>query len=140
MDKKFFDRTPQVKVRDERPQHYIKLPFVNEKIKRQIENLAKRCGIRDRMRVIYKSERPLGLRWRKKRECPTCHPRCWACQMTDSKNKCCNKFAIDELTCLKCNAVYIGQTARTTISRIREHLSSLSSVFHRHVPASRDSR
>ena len=43
------------------------------------------------------------------------------------------KGVIYKLTCTLCDREYVGQTARTIKSRLKEHLTSTSSAFHQHV-------
>ena len=115
------------------PLTYLTLPFTSERERRQVCNLAKRTGLIDHVRLNFRSERPLGRRWRQTKERPQCDPRCWSCAAGEVRGKCYTKGVVYRLTCTQCGSMYVGQTARTIKSRLKEHLSSSSSAFHQHV-------
>ena len=58
---------------------------------------------------------------------------CWTCETAEVRRRCYTKYAVYELTCRQCHAKYVGQTTSTVRSRIREHVTSASSAFFRHV-------
>ena len=132
---KYFDSDPRERAKLDRPtpRTFVRLPFTGERTRRRIFDLANRTGLADHVRILFTTERPLGQRWRLQKERPRCDAQCWTCETAEVRRRCYTKYAVYELTCRQCQAKYVGQTARTVRSRIREHVTSASSAFFRHV-------
>lgn len=116
------------------PITYIKIPFLSETQRYRTLNLARKTGVIDKLRFIFTTERPLAWKFREKRESIKCPLDCIGCATALKPNVCHNKFTIYNIECTVCNAVYIGQSARSISSRISEHTKcNTSAVFiHMH--------
>ena len=133
LEKQFDDNPREVKKdQKEEPRNFIKLPYYGEQWKRRILCLARRTDFKDKVRVIFETERPLSHRFRQRKELPSCAMQCWTCKTAEHAGNCFRKFSVYELQCTVCPKKYIGQTCRTIRSRLKEHCTSLSSAFYQH--------
>ena len=62
-------------------------------------------------------------------------PTCGNDSVCNGKNLCNKKNIVYKLTCKQCRESYIGETHRTVITRIKEHLRRKESEFYRHFKA-----
>ena len=63
----------------------------------------------------------------------TCPEECTTCQLTTKTNKYLTKQTVYKITCTYCSKVYIGETARTVGSRIKEHLRMKKQTVYMHL-------
>jgi hypothetical protein len=112
---------------------FVKVPFVADSQRNRVVQLYKRTGMRDKIRLIFATERPLAWHFRPNHETPACPAGCIACTTAEVPNSCFTKKAVYKVTCALCNATYIGQTDRTMRSRIIEHSKDNFSHVHLHM-------
>jgi len=109
------------------PISYIKVPYQDEKQRWKINTLLQRTGLKEQIRVIYKTEQPLSRQFRKPLEQQKCPQNCLSCRTAKKPDKCFVKNSIYKIS------VYIGQTGRTIRSRIQEHMRQSSSHVYQHM-------
>ena len=139
---RLFDARPSNAARENEREDtlfFLKVPFYGEQWKRQLLHLAQRTGLIGKVRIVFQSEKPFSMRFRRSKELPKCPPNCWTCEVAVRRGQCFKKFAVYELQCTACPKKYIGQTGRTIKSRLREHSASASSAFHQHTYNQRNS-
>ena len=109
---------------------FLSLPFSSEQQVRAIRSTVRKCGLQDHLQVSF-SSRTLAqiLKPTKERACVKSN-----CKFCDSGNgDCWIKECVYLISCRSCESFYIGETKRTMRSRLREHLSSGSSLVHEHL-------
>ena len=112
---------------------FIKIPFINPKQRHEIAKLYDRTGVRDKIRLIFTTEKALACQFRPKPVIPSCPVDCIAC-ITAIKGGCCfTKFAVYLIICDVCGQQYIGETERTIRSRITEHTKATTSQVYSHM-------
>jgi hypothetical protein len=110
----------------------LSLPFVNDVISRQCHSLLHRTGLKDKLRICFRS-RPLSSLLRPPRGNSLCDDNCNTCSCAEKPGFCFLKNVVYLISCVHCSETYIGETGRTVNSRIREHLSRPSSAVFRHL-------
>lgn len=109
---------------------FLSLPYQSEQQVRAIRSSVRKCGLTDHLNVNFYS-RTLAdiLKPRRARQCMKTN--CKFCEA--GQGDCWTKECVYIIRCLACNSFYIGETKRTMRSRLREHLTSESSLVHEHL-------
>ena len=107
---------------------YIKVPFINEVLKQQMQAVIKRSGIQN-IKVHYMTGRPLSSIFRPPKEQQKCPEACETCTSAKKVNKCLSKNCVYIIECTHCHLVYVGETSRTVGSRIKEHVRMKNKLF-----------
>ena len=115
------------------PVTFIKIPFRSEAQRAQILQLARSTEMDTKLRIIFTTEPPLSRQFRPQPPSQNCPAGCFSCLTAKYKNNCFRKHVVYKISCLICNAVYIGQTGRTIRSRILEHGKSPDSHVRSHM-------
>ena len=97
------------------------------------QQLHKKTGMDEKIRLIFTTEKPLAWQFRPRHETPPCPEPCLACRTAARQGACYTKNAVYQVTCSICKAVYVGQTERTMGSRITEHIKGPNSHVHLHM-------
>ena len=105
----------------------IKLPFINEKISQKMQEVIKKSTLDMNPRIIFKTQRPLAMLLNTKKS-SLCDSKC----ICDNHNQCMRKNTVYKITCALCKEEYIGETYRTTRTRIKEHIKQKSSEVYKH--------
>ena len=111
---------------------FLSLSFISEMQAREVRKTISKCGLKDKLCVSFKS-RPITSVLAPRRE-PLCtYPTCKFCLAAAHNEDCFTKHCIYFISCVACSASYIGETGRTMRSRLREHVSSQTSLVLRHL-------
>lgn len=102
---------------------YIRLPYINEKLKRRALGLLRRCRLADKVSIWFDHGYTLGRVFHPPKERPQCPPDCQTCAMAAPKhrNKCNIKNLIYQINCSLCSQIYLGETGRNAGLRMKEH-------------------
>ena len=117
---------------DDSPKTFLRVPFFSEKQKYQIFNLLNATNLRNNFRIIFTTEASLAWQFRPKHQSQSCSINCISCKSASFPNNCFIKCAVYLITCLNCNHIYIGQTAKCMKNRIYEHLNKADSLVNKH--------
>ena len=101
---------------------YLKIPFVNEDLKRRALSVIRRSGI-DNVRITFVNGKPSSRVFAPRKERLECPQSCQTCKSAKRSNRCQIKNVVYEITCQQCGTVYVGETSRTVGSRSKFHLS-----------------
>ena len=104
---------------------YFEFPYLNDTIDRQIRKVFKEIDLPVR---IYRKSHTLRNALKDK-------PQTEACRMKTcllKNDQCLIRNCVYQLTCTKCQAVYIGSTTRTFHTRHKEHMTSDTSSVSSH--------
>ena len=105
---------------------FLRVPFVNEAMKRKMINLTKRSGLGDSVKLCFSGGRSLKKVFHPPKEKFRCND-CDICKMGKLPYRCRQKFVVYQITCNLCQKQYIGETARAIGTRIKEHLFKATS-------------
>ena len=111
---------------------YLKLPYINEQLKRRAVAVIRRSGISS-IRTCFMSGYSLSRVLAPPRDKLKCKNDCETCKMTERTDSCLAKSVIYRISCLHCNCVYVGETGRTVGSRIKEHLTMSKQTVYTHL-------
>ena len=114
------------------PYIYLKLPYVNESKKKSIITVIRNSQIKN-IKVHFMNGPPSSKIFAPPRSKLTCPDECTTCQISSKTNRCQTKHTVYKITCNHCNKVYIGETARTVGSRIKEHLRMRKQTVYTHL-------
>ena len=106
---------------DEQENIYLKIPYVNEQLKRRALSVIRRSGISN-IKTHFMNGRPSSKVFAPSREKLNCPDHCETCNLVLKTNCCLTKYVVYQIICSNCNITYIGETGRTVGSRIKEHL------------------
>ena len=109
---------------------FLSLPFQSEQQARAIRSSARKCGLTQHMSLNFYSKTLAGILKPKKEKLCT-KTNCKFCEA--GQGDCWTKECVYLIKCLTCDSFYIGETKRTMRSRLREHMSSESSLVHEHL-------
>ena len=110
---------------------YIKTPFINDYFRNKLCRLTYQLKINDNVH-FYNKLNNLSSIFKPKKHKMSCPTNCNICPMMNQPNICLNKNLIYCMKCTFCNVVYIGETSRCLITRVREHLTNMSSAVYQH--------
>ena len=116
----------------EDPITFIKMPYNSERQKREILHLARRTGLKEKIRLIFLTEKPLSLSLRPKISRQSCPVNCLCCLTADHPQSCFKKNVVYQISCAVCGKIYIGQTKRCARSRIKEDMLNKSEHVYQH--------
>ncbi|XP_068736550.1 uncharacterized protein [Montipora capricornis] len=111
---------------------YIKMPFINEDLKRQTQAVLKRTGL-DNIRVHYINGSSSSKIFTPPKEKQCCPDPCDTCGSSTRTNQCLTKNCVYKIKCSHCDTVYIGETSRTIGSRIKEHIRMVKQTVYSHL-------
>ena len=111
---------------------YIKMPFINEDLKRQTQAVLKRTGL-DNIRVHYINGSSSSRIFTPPKEKQCCPDPCDTCGSSTRTNQCLTKNCVYKIKCSHCDTVYIGETSRTIGSRIKEHIRMVKQTVYSHL-------
>ena len=111
---------------------YIKMPFINEDLKRQTQAVLKRTGL-DNIRVHYINGSSSSRIFTSPKEKQCCPDPCDTCGSSKRCNQCLTKNCVYKIKCSHCDTVYIGETSRTVGSRIKEHIRMVKQTVYSHL-------
>ena len=111
---------------------YLKLPFINEQLKRRALSVIRRTGLKN-IRIHFLNGRSLAKVFAPPKSRISCPNNCDTCKLAHKTNQCQLKHTVYKITCMHCNIVYIGETARTIGSRIKEHLRMKKQTVYMHL-------
>ena len=80
--------------------------------------------------AYHNNGKKLGLLYKPLKERQQCPEHCETCDLTKTKGKYLIKSVVYKIKCKYCNSVYIGETARTIGSRIKEQVRSQTVYNH----------
>lgn len=111
---------------------YLKVPFVNENIKRQTLATISRSGITN-LRTHFMTGNPSASLFSAPRDKQGCPPNCDTCKIAVKKNICLAKNCVYKIKCNLCSSTYIGETGCTIGTRIKEHLRMTKQTIYTHL-------
>ena len=111
---------------------YLKLPFVNEQLKRRALTVLRNVGIKN-IKISFINGLSLARVFAPRKESLDCKPNCETCSMALKSNKCFKKNVVYQISCCYCDLKYIGETGRTIGSRIKEHLKMSKQTVYVHL-------
>ena len=117
-------RDPQTQTKE---WHYLKIPFISDRLNRKITGIFKRENIP--VRIAHKSYtlRQALSHNTTKRKCNRPN-----CPIADT-NLCLQRNTVYQLTCKACGEYYIGSTTRFLHDRTKEHLTNDNSSVKKHL-------
>ena len=110
----------------------LKLPFINEELKRRALAVIRRSGING-IRVHFMNGQPSSRVFAPPKEKQNCPVNCETCTLALKENRCSTKHSVYRIACSHCQTVYIGETGRTIGSRIKEHLRMKTQTVYIHL-------
>ena len=118
-------------MKDTKKRVFLALPFMSEQQARDIRGTVRKCGLQDHIAINFYS-RTLSqvLKPRYAKNCPKVN--CAFCEAGDETD-CWIKECVYRIDCRHCDSFYVGETKRTIRSRLREHLTSDTSLVHEHL-------
>ena len=105
---------------------YFNLPFISDKIDRDINNIFRRENLRVRM-----THTSYTLRHALKQRTPSMDCRMKSCPINDP-SICFRSKIVYKIICNECKQFYIGSTIRHFHQRAKEHLTNTNSSIHKH--------
>lgn len=111
---------------------YLKLPFVNEQLKRRALSVIRNTGIGN-IKTSFVNGLPLARVFAPPKESLDCKQNCETCSMALKSNQCLKKNVVYRISCGHCDLKYIGETGRTVGSRIKEHLKMSKQTVYVHL-------
>ena len=108
---------------------YIRMPDINEDLKRQTQAVLKRTGL-DNIRVHYINGCSSSRIFKPPKEQQCCPDPCDTCMSSTKTNRCHTINCVYKIKCSHCNAVYIGRTIGT---RIKEHIRMVKQTVYSHL-------
>lgn len=122
---------------DDQKYIYLKLPFINEELKRRALDVIRRSGLSN-IKVHFMNGKPSSIVFAPPREKLNCSDKCETCKSAIKPNRCLTKNVVYEIMCSHCGMAYIGETSRTIGSRIKEHLKMDKQTVHQHLKTHKD--
>jgi len=111
---------------------FLTLPFLSEKQAREVKASLRRCNLADKLCISFRSTNLASLLRPNKNN--YCHfPNCKFCARAERGENCMTKFIIYRVKCVYCSSFYVGESARTIRSRLREHITVNTSHVYRHI-------
>ena len=109
--------------------HYLKIPFISDRLNRKVTGIFKRENIP--VRIAHKSYtlRQALSHNTTERKCNRSRPNC---PIADT-NLCLQRNTVYQLTCKACGEYYIGSTTRFLHDRTKEHLANDNSSVKKHL-------
>ncbi|XP_068691180.1 uncharacterized protein [Montipora foliosa] len=111
---------------------YMKMPFINDDIKRQTQAVSRWTG-QDNIRVHYINGSSSSRIFTPSKEKQCCPDPCATCGSSTRSNQCLTKNCVYKIKCSHCDTVYIGETSRTVGSRIKEHIRMVKQTVYSHL-------
>ena len=108
---------------------YIKMPFINEDLKKQTQAVLKRTGL-DNIRVYYMNGSSSSRIFTPPKEKQCCPDPCGTCGSSPRTDQCLTKNYVYKIKCSHCNTVSIGEISRTIGSRIKEHIRMVKQTVY----------
>ena len=108
---------------------YIKMPFINEDLKRQTQAVLKRTGLDD-IKVHYMNGSSSSRIFTPPKEKQCCPDPCGTCGSSPRTDQCLTKNYVYKIKCSHCDKVYIGEISRTIGSRIKEHIRMVKQTVY----------
>ncbi len=124
---------------DKRENIYMKLPYINEELKRRALSVIRRSGINN-VKIHFMNGRPSSRVFAPPRDRASCRDNCKTCKSASKPKQCLTKNVIYEITCTCCGMVYVGETGRTIGSRIKEHLKMDKQTVYKHIESHKSGR
>jgi hypothetical protein len=118
---------------------YVKLPYINEELKRRALSVIRRSGINN-VKIHFMNGRPSSRVFSPPRDRASCREDCETCKSASKPKQCLTKNVIYEITCSSCGIVYVGETRRTIGSRIKEHLKMDKQTVYKHIESHKSGR
>ena len=109
-----------------KPNHFIRVPYINEQHKRKCINILKHIGMYKFINFSFIGSPSLKKLFRPPKEKLICNSDCYYCKHTHTPNLCTSKHVIYQINCKYCSQIYIGQTSRMIKTRLTEHFKGLS--------------
>jgi hypothetical protein len=116
---------------DKRENIYVKLPYINEELKRRALSVMRISGINN-VKINFMNGRPSSRVFSLPRDRESCREDCETCKSAIKPKQCLTKNVIYEITCSHCGIVYVGEIGRTigwTSRSIRHNLE----ILHRNI-------
>ncbi len=117
----------------------MKLPYINEELKRRALSVIRRSGINN-VKIHFMNGRPSSRVFAPPRDRASCRDNCETCKSASKPKQCLTKNVIYEITCTCCGMVYVGETGRTIGSRIKEHLKMDKQTVYKHIESHKSGR
>ena len=132
--KSVIKRTVRTELRREDPKKYVylKLPFINEDLRRRAFAIARRSDI-ENVRFYFENGKSLSIIFMPPKEKQSCPKDCHTCKLSLKTNRCLVKHTVYRMNCSHCGSVYIGETRRSTGSRVKEHLRMKKQTVYIHL-------
>ena len=105
----------------------LKFPFIDKTFETEVRRQLRILPLPGRIQPIFVTERPLCQLLVKSNVIP-----CGVGCVCDGRNICMSKNIVYKICCLICQQFYIGETHRTLITRIMEHIKHSTSNVHKH--------
>ena len=125
-------KTPEQKEDNEKDLIYIKMPFINEDLKRQTQAVIKRTGISN-IRVYYVNGRTSASVFKAPKDKQLCPDNCDTCSAAKVAKRCLVKNCVYKIDCRHCHLIYIGESSRTIGSRLTEHIRMQKHTVYVHL-------
>ena len=110
------------------PSIFLRFPYLNEQLKRRVNNLVRRTHLNDQVSVWFDSGKNLARHFHPPKESIKCAQSCPSCKTTNKPNLCSTKNVIYQISCKLCNKLYIGETCRPISYRLKEHCNKTNST------------
>ena len=115
------EKTPEQKEDNEKDLIYMKMPFINEDLKRQTQAVIKRTGISD-TRVYCVNGRSSASVFQAPKDKQRCPDNCDTCSAAKVANRCLAKNRVYKIDCRHFHLKYVGESSRAIGSRLEEHV------------------
>ena len=125
-------KTPEQKEDIEKDLIYIKMPFINEDLKRQTQAVIKRTGISN-IRVYYVNGRTSAIVFKAPKDKQRCPDNCDTCSAAKVAKRCLVKNCVYKIDCRHFHLIYIGESSRTIGSRLKEHIRMQKQTVYVHL-------
>lgn len=111
---------------NQRPQQlaYVRFPFTSEAIKRKVKSLIRRVGLSETVKPWFDCGPSLRRIFHPPKERQLCASDCEFCRISSRPHQCLLKNVIYRIDCQLCHLVYVGETKRQILYRLREHTTT----------------
>ena len=117
---------------EQQQRQFLTLPFLSEKQVQEVRNSLRRCNLSNFLSISFKSATLSSIL--RPKYFNTCKfVNCKYCLQADRGESCMTKFVVYIVKCVLCSSFYVGESARTVRSRLREHVSVGSSHVFQHL-------
>ena len=107
---------------------YFKVPYISENCSKKLKQIFQSMHLPINIKLSFTNTPPLH-RLLSPKSCQPCPTNC----NCGNRNECHTKNTVYMVKCEHCDAKYIGETHRTTLSRVSEHIKPQSTFYDHYV-------